>query len=267
LLLGESARGELLAPGLAAMALVCALVYDDAHASFQSTDRAYFSALADETLDCFRAFGFTQPDLFWTGGSHPGMALSDWRQWYCETVRNPLDNGIYIRREFFDVMPLSGAVAMLDELHREISRELQGNEMLVPLLANDTLAHLPPLTFFRGLVLELDGVERDSFDIVSTAITPIVDAARVFAIAQRRLTAANTLQRLRDGECDYPQEAALFREAADAFRIGLYYQALAGGARIHPDKLGRFDQLLLKNAFSSIHRLLEFTLATFIPAA
>ena len=74
----------------------------------------------------------------------------------------------------------------------------------IPLLANDTLAHLPPLTFFRGLVLELDGAQHDSFDIASAAITPIADAARVFAIAKRRLAPANTLERLAQAALDFP---------------------------------------------------------------
>src|SRR2546430_10134876 len=50
--------------------------------------------------------------------------------------------------------------------------------IVIPLLANDTLANLPPLTFFHGLVLELDGAQHDTFDISSTALFPIAAAAR-----------------------------------------------------------------------------------------
>jgi len=58
--------------------------------------------------------------------------------------------------------------------------------------------------------------------------------------------------------------APVFREAADAFRVGLYHQTLAASPRIEPSKLGRYDQRLLKTAFSSIQRLLELTASTFI---
>ena len=59
---------------------------------------------------------------------------------------------------------------------RQILLELRDDEAAIPLLANDTLAHLPPLTFFRGLVLDLDGGQRDTLDIASAAISPIADA-------------------------------------------------------------------------------------------
>ena len=57
--------------------------------------------------------------------------------------------------------------------------------MAIPLLANDTLARLPPLTFFEGLVIELDGAQSDTFDIASVAITPtpvsLASACRSFS--------------------------------------------------------------------------------------
>ena len=134
----------------------------------------------------------------------------------------------------------------------------------IPLLANDTLANLPPLTFFRGLVVGLDGAQHDSFDIAVTAVSPIANAARVFAVAGRRLAPANTLDRLEMAALDFPEGAEILREASDAFRVALYYQA-AAGRQIQPDRLGKFEQRLLKTAFSSIHRLLEFTENRFIP--
>ena len=61
----------------------------------------------------------------------------------------------------------------------------------------------------------------------------------------------------------------MFREAAEAFRIVLYFEALpgdaAGGFTIDPAALGRYDQRLLKTAFASIQRLLEFTITNFNP--
>jgi CBS domain-containing protein len=260
---GVSARGELLRPELATIAAV----YDDSNEAGKPEDSIYFAAVAGETLAWFHACGLVDAGLPWPEGSHAGMPLSEWRRFYCETIRSPLGHNLYARREFFDVLPISGDISILHKLHDEISIELRDHELAITLLANDTLAHLPPLTFFRGLVLELDGKQRDTFDISSAALTPISDAARVLAIAKRRLSPANTLERLAAAQLDFPEEAAIFREAAEAFRIALYYQALAGSSRINTATLGRFDQLLLKTAFSSIQRLLEFTTSTFIPTA
>ena len=38
----------------------------------------------------------------------------------------------------------------------------------------------------------------------------------------------------------------------------------SSGSRIEPAQLGKFDQRLLKTAFASIQRLLEFTASTFM---
>jgi len=262
LMFGASARGELMKPALATIAAV----YDDSGDAFQAVDRMYFAAVAGEALGWFHACGLFGSGLAWPEGSQPCMPLSEWTRLYSETIRNPLSHDLYARREFFDVSPLAGDVSILKKVHREISLELHEREMAIMLLANDTLTNLPPLTFFDGLVLDLDGAQRDTFDIEETAVNPITDAARVFAIAKDHLTPANTLERLRAAEADFPEQAAVFREAAGAFRIALYYRALAGGSQISAAALGRFDQRLLKTAFSSIHRLLEFTAATFIPA-
>jgi len=76
---------------------------------------------------------------------------------------------------------------------------------------------------------------------------------------------AGTLARLDAALLDFPEGADALRQAAEALRIGLYYQTLTGGTRIDPGKLEKFDQLLLKTAFSSVQRFLEFTVATFVP--
>ncbi len=260
---GAPARGDLLEPVLPSVAVI----YDVSGQGFRPEDSLYFAALAGETMAQLHASGLTGPGLLWPEGSQPSMPLSQWRRFYSETIRNPVSHDLYTRRQFFDVQPLSGDRSIFEKLQQHILFELSDHEMAIPLLANDTLVHLPPLTFFRGLVLELDGVQHASFDIASGATAPIADAARVFAVAKQRFGSANTLERLAAAALDFPDGASIFGEAAVAFRTALYYQTRAAGSRIDPGRLGKFDQLLLKTAFSSIQRLLEFTTSTFIPTA
>lgn len=198
-------------------------------------------------------------------GIHPGMTLADWKRFFVETAAEPLAHDLFARREFFDVSLISGDPALLTELSAALAEPLRGS-MLVPLLANDTLAHLPPLTFYRGIVLDLDGGERESLDLASTALEPISDAARVFALGQLSLTTASTLERLESAATTMPQHGRVLREAAEAFRIVLYHQSVAGMPIIRPASLSKYDQRLLKTAFASILQLLELTRSTFIPA-
>jgi CBS domain-containing protein len=111
-------------------------------------------------------------------------------------VRDPILNSIYVGREFFDFHVVCGDPAPGLELKEIILAELKRNEAFIPVLANDTLANLPPLTFFQGFVIEADGARKQALDLEKTVLNPIVDAARVFALAGGEVSAANTLLRL-----------------------------------------------------------------------
>ncbi len=258
---GASARADLMQPCLPTIAAI----YDDSDNAVEIAHTIYFAAVAGETLSRLYNCGLIGTNTYWPEGVQPSMPLSEWKRLYSETIRNPIGVDLYARREFFDLSLLSGDSSILRELQDTIAMELRDHDAAVPILANDTLANLPPLTFFQGLVVDLEGGQHEGFDISDAVIAPISNAARVFAMAKHRLTPANTLDRLEAAQLDFPESVAILREAADAFRIGLYYQTLAGGSRINPAKLAKFDQALLKTAFASIQRFLEFTDSSLVP--
>ena len=261
MMFGGAARCD--APGWEAPAL--AAIYDDAHADFAEEDSVYFAALAGETAGRLHALGLPGTEVAWPEGARPSMPLSEWKRFFSETIRNPLGHDLYARRGFFDLRLLSGEAGMLEELERHVAAELAECEAAIPLLAIDTMGHVPPVAFFEGLVMEIDGAQRESFDIGEAVMAPLSNAARVLSLAQRRLTPVSTLERLEMAAADFPGGAQEMRQAADAFRIGVYYQALAGGSRIDCAMLGKFDQKLLKTALVSIERFLEYTVNLLVP--
>jgi CBS domain-containing protein len=262
-LFGAAARGDVLEPALPALAVL----YDDQASNCELMDRMYFAALIGRALSRLHNCGLASEEWEWPEGAQPSMPLSEWKRLYGETIARPLDFDLFARREFFDCVAMGGDAELLRQLQTYIREELHPDSTALALLANDTLAEIPPLTFFRGMVLDMEGTPQQSFDVAHAMIAPLANAARVLALANGRLHPVNTRQRLAAAIEDYPAAEALLREAIDAFRIGLYYRALAGGASIDPTSLGKFDQLLLKTSFASIHRFLEFTVQTFIPSA
>jgi len=237
LLFGRAARGELPSGELAALAFV--------HHRQDQTGLAWSAGAVP-----------------WPDGFASSMTISQCIDFFSETIRNPLQVNLYARRAMFDVELAGGDPVVLEQICEHIRAELSANPATIPLLANDTLAHLPPLTFFQGVVLDWDGARRDSFNIQETAVSPIAGAARVFALAARRLDCVKTLDRLKLAEEMYPAHSAVFREAAEAFRAARYFQVLSGGSRIEPQNLSKLEQRLLKTAFTAIERLLEFTIET-----
>ena len=144
----------------------------------------YFNVVVGRAAAWFHACGLEGEAPVWPEGAHPCMPLSEWKRFFSATIRKPYEHDLFARRELFDLRELSGDPALLAEITSHIAQELEQTDMLVPLLANDTLAHLPPLTVFQGLVLGSDGSERDTLDLAEFIVHPISDAARVFVLGK-----------------------------------------------------------------------------------
>ncbi len=259
---GAAARGDLLAAAFPTLAAI----YDDGAAGFSAEDSLYFAAMMGSVASQLHEFQLEGGGFYWPPGAQPSMPLAEWKRLYTETIRNPEGHDLYTRRLYFDMALVSGEGAMLRELQSHIREQLQEQRQAIELLAHDTLRELPPLTFFGGMVMEIDGAARASFDVGETVVLPLANAVRVYALARGRLEVAGTLERLDAAMMDFPDGAEVLREAAEAFRVGLYYAALEGGGRIEPGKLGKFEQRVLKTAFASMQRFLEYTDATFAGA-
>ncbi|MEO8593273.1 MAG: putative nucleotidyltransferase substrate binding domain-containing protein [Candidatus Solibacter sp.] len=261
MMFGDAARCD--TPGWELPSL--AAIYDDGDAAFAASDSMYFAALVGAAARQLDAAGLTGSAVEWPEGAQPSMPLTEWKRLYSETIRNPLAYDLYARRAFFDLRLLSGEAAILRQLTAHIESELGQCAGTIALLAIDTMANVPPLTFFEGLAMGIDGARHESFDIGDAVVSPIANAARVFALSKRNLGAVNTLARLEEAMAEFPEAADVLRQAADAFRVGVYYRTLAGGPKIDCAMLGKFDQKLLKTAFTSIERFLEFTVNTMVP--
>ena len=256
---GTLARGEVLR--LAPPRI--GVVYDDGGLEDTTAASVYFNAVVGQVGAWFHACGLDGEAPVWPQGAHPCMPLSEWKRFFHATICKPLEHDLFARRELFDLRELSGDPSLLAELSSHILGEFRETDLLVPLLANDTLAHLPPLTVFHGLVLSSDGSERETLDLAEFVIHPVSDAARVFVLGKRAVP-INTFERLEAAALDNPENAAVFKDAAEAFRIGLYHLAVAGTPILAPSALGKLDQRVMKTAFSSILRLLELAASTFV---
>lgn len=258
LLFGAAGRRELITSSVPEIGLVYAPHGQEAAAE------KYFSTLAQKVGAKLVACGLRakQTDVE-TGQRRCCQTLTAWKEFYQGQIRDPIGSQIYTARECFDLHLVDGEVALGAELQQVISQELASSEVFIPVLANDTIAKLPPLTFYQGAVLETDGRAKRTLDIEQTALTPLTDAARVLTLATRDVSTANTLERLQRLTQTLSQHASILTDAAEAWRIVCYHHTLAGlsqqngGAVIYPARLSRFEQRLLKTAFDSTRRLVE----------
>ncbi|MEP7364075.1 MAG: putative nucleotidyltransferase substrate binding domain-containing protein [Acidobacteriota bacterium] len=187
------------------------------------------------------------------------LTLDEWKSFYSELIDNPVLNMLWDNRAMLDFRCVSGDGSYAEALEEHVAGEVRASKGFVRILANDTLAQLPQLTFFEEFVIDLDGGTSRTLDLGAAAIDPIVDASRVFAVALGDLGTTHTLGRLETAGKAMPESAEVFQDAAEAFRIACWLKARQGHAVVEPAALDKYSRWLLRRVFSAIHKLLEFT--------
>ena len=84
---------------------------------------------------------------------------------------------------FFDLRLIHGRAALLDDLRREVLRRPRDNSIFLAYMVGNALKHRPPLTLFGGISTVRHGDARDAIDLKHSGIVPIVDLARIYALA------------------------------------------------------------------------------------
>jgi CBS domain-containing protein len=84
---------------------------------------------------------------------------------------------------------------MFEELQEHVVEHSRANRIFIAYMAANALKHRPPLGFFRNFVLIHGGDHDHTFDLKHRGTVPIIDMARVHALAAG-VTPINTLERI-----------------------------------------------------------------------
>lgn len=189
------------------------------------------------------------------------QSVEEWRETFYRWIYQPGEKEIMMCTIFFDYRPVYGDVSLANALTDYIFRTLDKQEVFLHLLAKNALENPPPLSFFRNFIVEKNGEHKDSFDIKLRAMMPLTDAARLLTLAARNGGENNTCRRFLALADIEPQNAELYRMAADAYEILIRIRTKHGfkkgdsGRYIQPDDMDKMDRLLLRNAFQPIDEL------------
>ncbi len=239
------------------------LILDDAYDPAAHGD--YFSALARYVCDGLAACGYVHC---------PGemMAMTDrWRQprhvwadYFNSWVDRPEPQALMLTCVFFDVRVVFGRSVLLDDLRAQVLQRTRGNRLLLAHLVNNALSRQPPLGLFGGIRPIASGEHKGRVDLKMTGIVPIIDLARICALAAGH-GAVNTQDRLvhaaESGEVN-AQDAHDLRDALEflaSLRIRHQAQRLAAGHaadnHLVLEELSNFERQQLKDAFSVVKTL------------
>jgi CBS domain-containing protein len=239
------------------------LVLDD---SFDETQHgAYFKSLSSYVCDGLNACGYVHC---------PGemMAMTDqwrqprrkWAEYFARWTDQPDPKSLMLTCVFFDLRAIHGNSAMLDKLRQDVLQRTKGNSIFLAYMVGNAIQHQPPLGMFKGISAIRSGEHKGTIDLKHTGIVPIVDLARVYALAGGD-DAVNTHDRLMSaatGGAISEQGARDLRDALEflaSLRIQHQARQMAVGKDpdnfLNPHDLSNFERAQLKDAFSVVASL------------
>jgi len=161
---------------------------------------------------------------------------------------------------FFDFRPLFGNRHLAENLREWLGEVTPKNTRFLHQLAVNALRNKPPL----GIVRDFVTGDGHTIDLKLNGITPFVDAARIFSLANA-VSATNTLQRLREAGEKLRMSAQDIDAYCDAFlfiqllRLRLHHEQCQAGEnltnKVDPDTLNALDSRILREAFRQARKL------------
>lgn len=239
------------------------MILDDSYD--EATHGAYFRAFSRFVCDGLAACGYIHC---------PGemMAMTDawrqprnrWAQYFNQWINEPDPRALMLTCVFFDQRAIYGKAELLDSLRREVLQRTQDNSLFLVYMASNALKHRPPLGLFGSITLIRAGENARTVDLKHSGIVPIVDLARVYALAGA-LEAVNTHDRLEQAAKNGELSEQSMRDLRDALeflgKLRIAHQARQTARGQAPDnflaleELSNFERGHLKEAFLVVQTL------------
>jgi CBS domain-containing protein len=190
-------------------------------------------------------------------GEPDGCApLAAWQERFAAWVAQGTPEQLLRAAIYFDLRPIAGNPALAHSLQRLALRAAEGTPRFLKLLAQQALAHEPPLGWLGGLDTGADG----SIDLKLQGTALIVEAARVYALAHG-VAETSTRERLAGfgraaglAPAEYEGWIAAL-EFLQMLRLRVQLDARGGGNRVALATLNDIDRRILRESLRSARSL------------
>lgn len=191
------------------------------------------------------------------------LTLTEWKRLFDQWIQTPDPQALMQATIFFDFSAGEGDQSLIRSLEEHLISRLDKESIFLNHLAANALQNPPPLSFFKGFIVERSGEHKDEFDIKKRAMMPLSDAARLLCLSHGVVHIKSTLGRFQKLSELEPKNAALYQDAAQAYTILMRHRALSGlrnqdsGRYIKVGDLKKLEKQVLKNAFLPIREVQE----------
>lgn len=227
-----------------------------------NADRAYFQHFAMYVCKGLAECGYPICSGRFMAATHKWcQPLSVWQAYYRKWAQNPEYDMLLNLTVFMETRALAGTFALHEELAQYRQQQVTGNIRLMSALVRNALTVRPPLGIFNKLVLNTTGNNEKSLDLKRSALSCLVDVARIYALYDGA-TMENTEARIQFigqrqivNNSAYQDLLGTYRYLAD-MRYRHHLRSLQRGLPLTndmaPDLLGSFERQHLKDAFRII---------------
>lgn len=246
-----------------------ALVYKDVEDETVARACAYyFTAFAERAIEHLVNMGFPRcPGNIMASNPAWRQPFAQWRDQFEDWILKPEPEEVLKATIFFDFRPGFGHTLFADELRNHVVRHASRQDVFLRHLAADCLRARPPLSFFRNFIVEKDGEHKNTLDLKTRGLAPLVDFARVMSLGAG-IRATNTLDRLERLKEDEAIPSDLAAETMEAYefmtQLRLVHQleraelGLTPDNHIEPARLSDIEKRTLKDAFGVVGRAQSF---------
>lgn len=240
------------------------LVFEDVAQDKYRDVKDYFLKLARRAISTLEKVGYMpSPDGAVASNIVWCKSLTDWIKQYNSWINTPGENTDIISTIFFDYEIAFGETAIEETITEIIYKNAKSNKLFFDYLGNDALKKPPPLGFFRQFLVEEGGENKDTFDIKSRALTPLIDAGRLLVLSQDIKGVNSTYMRFKQLAVADSRNSELFLNCAEAFLTLSEFRTVEGlkndstGQFINLEELSKTDKVKLKNCFIPIKEVQE----------
>ncbi len=239
------------------------MILDDAYVEARHGE--YFKALSRIVCDGLDACGY----MYCPGEM---MAMTDawrqpqqrWKRYFRGWIEEPEPKALMLTCVFFDLRLVYGRNALLDELRSDMLQRTRGNGIFLAYMVSNALSRRPPLSVFGRITPARSGEHRGKIDLKHLGIVPVVDLARVYALAGGH-AAVNTYDRLDVAGHSREVSEQSARDLRDALeflavtRIHHQVRQIEAGqpadSFLALSELSNFQRTQLKDAFAVVQTL------------
>lgn len=233
--------------------------------SASEADLPYFQALAQFVSDGLAACGYIYcPGNVMATNPQWCQTQKVWDGYFHEWMNNPDPKALMLSSIFFDLRTIYGEKSLLEEIRETMLQTSQRSSLFLAHLTSNALKLRPPLGIIRDFVLINDGEHNDTLDLKHNGLAPVVDLARIYALAEG-IKPVNTIERLKAATGTRTLSSEGGANLLDAYEFvgSLRIQHQANQIRqgikadnyLPPKNLSRLEREYLKDAFKVIREM------------